>query len=190
MEVEVARPLPQKKDSSSQGVLGTPPPPPQGLDEAIQQTSSFVPLKEFQKQGIKNLKVISQRGLEELINQAVEWELARRLDKEGESRMALEGEIARLRRELEAIKRAGPEPERFRAGGKATAIDDERSDVSNRQPGGQEQIAEGHGPKTTSDRATPLSPSSPKTNITKGFFGNILKENLNLRGVNQKAPGV
>ncbi|MEK7242033.1 MAG: hypothetical protein AAB048_04600, partial [Planctomycetota bacterium] len=80
MEVEVARPLPQKKDSSSQEVLGTHLLPLQGLDEAIQHTSAFVPLKEFQKQGIKNLKVISQRGLEELINQAVEWELARRLD--------------------------------------------------------------------------------------------------------------
>ncbi|MDI6759899.1 MAG: hypothetical protein QMD05_03660 [Candidatus Brocadiaceae bacterium] len=180
MEVEVARPLPQKKDSSSQEVLGTPPLPPQGLDEAIQQTSSFVPLKEFQKQGIKNLKVISQRGLEELINQAVEWELARRLDKERESHMALEGEVSRLRKELETLKRAG---------GKATAIDDEQSDVSNQQSGGQEQIAEGRGPKTTSDGATPLSPSSPKANITRGFFGNILKENLNLRGVNQKTSG-
>ncbi|HHT9155601.1 MAG TPA: hypothetical protein ACFYD5_07285 [Candidatus Tripitaka sp. YC43] len=111
MEVEVARPLPQKKDSSSQEVLGTPPLPLQGLDEAIQQTSSFVPLKEFQKHGIKNLKVISQRGLEELINQAVEWELARRLDKERESRMVLEGEVSRLRGELETLKRAGPEPD-------------------------------------------------------------------------------
>ena len=156
MEVEVARPLPQKKDSSSQGVLGTPPPPPQGLDEAIQQTSSLVPLKEFQKQGIKNLKVISQRGLEELITQAVEWELARRLDKERESRMALEGEVSRLRGELETLKKAG-------------------------------------------GKATHLSPGSPKpalerregTNITPGgFFGNILKENLNLRGVNQKTSGV
>ncbi|HHT9140976.1 MAG TPA: hypothetical protein ACFYEA_09700 [Candidatus Tripitaka californicus] len=173
MEVEVARPLPQKKDSSSQEVLGTPPLPLQGLDEAIQQTSSFVPLKEFQKQGIKNLKVISQRGLEELINQAVEWELARRLDKERESRMVLEGEVSRLRGELEALKRAGPEPDlplsgakgRFRAGGKAT----------------------------------PLSPGSPKPALERsaganipsgGFFGNILKENLNLRGINQKASGV
>lgn len=182
MEVEVARPLPQKKDSSSQEVLGTPPLPPQGLDEAIQHTSSLVPLKEFQKQGIKNLKVISQRGLEGLINQAVEWELARRLDKEGETRMALEGEISRLRGELETLKRAG---------GKATAIDDERSDVSNRQSEGQEQIAGGRGPKTTSGRATPLSPGLPKAGITPGgFFGNILKENLNLRGVNQKASGV
>lgn len=156
MEVEVARPLPQKKDSSSQEVLGTHPLPPQGLDEAIQHTSAFVPLKEFQKQGIKNLKVISQRGLEELINQAVEWELARRLDKEGETRMALEEEVSRLRRELETLKRAG-------------------------------------------GKATPLSPGSSKpalersagANITSGgFFGNILKENLNLRGVNQKASGV
>lgn len=157
MEVEVARPLPQKKDSSSQEVLGTHLLPPQGLDEAIQHTSSLVPLKEFQKQGIKNLKVISQRGLEELINQAVEWELARRLDKERETRMALEEEVSRLRGELEALKRAGPAPERFRAGSKAT----------------------------------PLSPGLPKAGITPGgFFGNILKENLNLRGVNQKASGV
>lgn len=166
MEVEVARPLPQKKDSSSQEVLGTPPLPPQGLDEAIQQTSSFVPLKEFQKQGIKNLKVISQRGLEELINQAVEWELARRLDKERESRMALEGEVSRLRGELETLKRAGPEPE------------------------GQDQITGGRGSKTT----TPLSPGSPKPALERSeganFFGKILKENLNLRGINQKASGV
>jgi hypothetical protein len=98
---------PQEAQGASSASSGS----PQGLNEVIQQKSSCIALKEFQRHGIKELKVITQRGLEELINLAVEGELAARLDKENEkereARTALEEEVSRLRRELEALRGAG-----------------------------------------------------------------------------------
>ncbi|MFN3466564.1 MAG: hypothetical protein ACK4WF_02555, partial [Candidatus Brocadiales bacterium] len=147
----------------------------QGLNEAIQQTSSLVTLKEFQRHGVEKLKVISQKSLEELINHAVEWELSRRLDAERETRKALEEEVSRLRRELKTLKGAGSDATADEGG----AVLTDRPKLG--QETGQALDRSGSGSVEKGGRATPGG----------GFFAGILKENLKLRGaVNRgQVPG-
>lgn len=198
-----------EKDNTSQkmqGAFSALGGPPQGLDEAIQQKSCFLTLKEFQKQGIKKLKVISQRGLEELINLVVEGELKRRLDNERESRVALEEEVIRLRKELESIQRK--EDAGF-AGFKGDWRGKLREIVSDSLKRAREDMGEKdlpiefirkleEGLLRVLDGGMQPEPSGVLINRPKveqgvgpvkkgggGLFNNILKDNLKLRGVNQ-----
>lgn len=207
-----------EKVNSSQEVLGAPSAsggPPQGLDEAIQQKSSCITLKEFQKQGIKKLKVISQKSLEELINLAVEGELASRLGKEKEARIALEEEVCRLRKELETLNRtegvrgAGPPQNMgFKGGwhGKLKEIFSEAIEEVKEGLGendipmdfirnleecllrGLEAGLQPSSYSALSDRPTAEKETRP---VVKrgGFFDSIIKENLQLRGANQGTSG-
>jgi hypothetical protein len=204
MEVEKVNP--------SQEAVGAFPQPPGGLDEAVQQKSSCVTLKEFQKQGIKQLKVISQKGLEELINLVVEGELKRRLDKEREGRLALEEEANRLKRELEALRGKGVAgstglrndwQERLREI-VSNALKQVREDhvgeplsvefirrLEEVLPGALEKGLVTHSPGVAPKQSAPGGHRQGTSHARTGggLFDGILKDNLKLRGANQGASG-
>ncbi len=186
-----------EKDNSSQQ-QGLPQSFP--LEEAVLQRSAYVTLKEFQKHGIKKLKVITQKDLEELINLAVE-ELAGKLDREREDRIALEEEVSKLRKELETANRAdGPGPTRLRGNWQeklkemlSSILKEAREDPAVKDLPlefvrkleetllkGLEEGLETHAPGTYSEQPKTGQEVKP---ITKsgGFFDSILKENLQLR---------
>lgn len=81
------------------------------ISRVISQSTLQVSIKEFHRRGQKTLKVISEKGLADLINKIVELEAQKRsefLCKQKEilekTCKELEAQVAELRRELEGVK--------------------------------------------------------------------------------------
>ena len=193
-----------EKDNSSQSAEGVVSLFPKGIYEALQQKKlSCVTLKEFKKQGIKELKVISQKSLEELINLTVEGLVAMRLDKEKEARIALEAEVSRLRKELEVLKKtenARPMGVKADRGGKLKEKISEAIERAKESLGAkdipmefirnlEESLLRGleAGLQPSIYSAIPVvkhkaEKETRQTGNRGGFFDGIIKENLQLRG--------
>ncbi len=74
---------------------------------AIDQVVSSIPLKAFRKQGLSEVRVISEKTLNDIVERTIEAELEKRIETISRERDELRGKSESLSQELEALKEGG-----------------------------------------------------------------------------------
>ncbi|MCB7128268.1 MAG: hypothetical protein J3T61_01865 [Candidatus Brocadiales bacterium] len=109
------------------------------VGSAIDQVVSSIPLKAFRKQGLSEVRVVSEKTLNEIVQKAVEDGLEKRSEALSKERDELRIKSENLSEQLEALKEGsgGPPGEKERLEKKCVALEDEmtrlRSEVDARK---------------------------------------------------------
>lgn len=74
------------------------------VETAIDQMVSSIPLKAFRKQGLSEVRVISEKTLNDIVEKTIEVELEKRIETISREKDELRGKSESLSQELEALK--------------------------------------------------------------------------------------
>lgn len=135
---------------------------PVNVGAAIDQVVSHIPLKVFRKQGLSEVRVISERALNELIGKAVEEELQKRAE-------AIARERDELRTKAEALSR---QLEELTEGSKS--LSGEKEELQRNYKALEEQVARLQS-KLNTERAS-RGTAATQTTITKEKYEEKLKD--------------
>ncbi|MFQ5862001.1 MAG: hypothetical protein ACE5IC_02665 [Candidatus Brocadiales bacterium] len=141
----------------------SPSPKDKSLDvgAAIDQVASHIPLKVFRKQGLSEVRAISEKTLNDLIEKAVEAELQKRFEAVSRERDELQMKSEALSRQLEELKEG------------SESLSGEKEELERNYKSLEEQVARlrSKAERTISGRAT-----SAQTSITKEQYEEKIKE--------------
>ncbi|MEE9584656.1 MAG: hypothetical protein V3W51_04165 [Candidatus Brocadiales bacterium] len=130
---------------------------------AIDQVASHIPLKAFRKQGLSEVRVISEKTLGELVEKAVDAELQKRFDDLSRERDELRTRSEALSRQLAAIEEG--------SGG----LSGEKEELEKSKKALEEEVARLRS-RLDAEKTTFTGATSAKTSVTKEKYEEKLKE--------------
>ncbi len=148
---------------------------PLDVGAAIDQVASHIPLKVFRKQGLSEVKVISERTLRDFIKKAVEEGLQKRFEALSRERDELLVKSEALSRQLEELK------------GSSENLSGEKEELQRNNKALEEQLARLRS-KLDTERTLPRGTRSAQTSITKESYEEKIKEVV--ESIMEEARGV